>query len=220
MGMIRHVVRWSVRSLLGLLLLLGLYLAAALFLSLLPTRPQASHCAERSPAYVQTNGVHLFLVLPTAAFDPAFVARLKLPELPQYLGFGWGEKEFYRTTPTWADLRPGTALRAACWPSAPAMHVITYRSPRRHWKPLDLCPKQQDTLVQFVQQSFLPDSTGAFTPVQAVGYDANDFFYEARGSYTAFRTCNVWVNEALKKAQVRTSVWSPFDKGVLYHLKD
>ncbi len=220
MGSIRHVVRWTVRLLLGVLLLLLLYLAAALLLSVLPARSVAWECPERSPAYVHTNGVHLFLVLPTATFDTAFVAGLRLPEDPPYLGFGWGEKEFYRSTPTWADLRPGTALRAAFWPSASAMHVITYRYPRRHWKQLDLCPQQRDTLVQFVQRSFLPDSTGAFTPVQAVGYDANDFFYEARGHYTAFRTCNVWVNEALKRAGIRTSVWSPFDKGVLYHLPE
>jgi len=40
------------------------------------------------------------------------------------------------------------------------------------------------------------------------------------GSFSLFNTCNVWVNKALKVTGIETSVWSPFDFGVLHHLPE
>ena len=50
------------------------------------------------------------------------------------------------------------------------------------------------------------------------GYNSYDSFFEAKGSFSFYRTCNIWVNKALKVIGVKTSIWSPFDFGVLHHL--
>ncbi|NJO90589.1 MAG: DUF2459 domain-containing protein, partial [Chloroflexia bacterium] len=43
-------------------------------------------------------------------------------------------------------------------------------------------------------------------------------YFQAKGKYSLFFTCNNWANRGLKKAGVKNAVWAPFDKSVLYHL--
>jgi hypothetical protein len=42
--------------------------------------------------------------------------------------------------------------------------------------------------------------------------------YEAVGSYHAFNTCNLWTNRVFKQIGVKTALWSPFTKDIVYHL--
>ena len=73
-------------------------------------------------------------------------------------------------------------------------------------------------LIGFIMQSFVikPDMTPQLIP--NAGYKSNDNFYEAKGSYYLFRTCNTWTNDALATAGVRTSVLALFENGILRHL--
>ena len=48
----------------------------------------------------------------------------------------------------------------------------------------------------------------------------DDFFYQGNGSYTGFKTCNTWVNQSMKKAKIKTAIWTPFSFGVLQYIKD
>ena len=48
-------------------------------------------------------------------------------------------------------------------------------------------------------------------------YGNHDIFYEAKGSYNLFYTCNTWTNSALKAANQKASLWTVYDKGILYH---
>ena len=50
-------------------------------------------------------------------------------------------------------------------------------------------------------------------------FNKDNYFFEAKESYHAFNTCNIWVNKILKKSGIRTALWSPLDKALLYHLK-
>ncbi|MDH5604732.1 MAG: DUF2459 domain-containing protein, partial [Cyclobacteriaceae bacterium] len=68
--------------------------------------------------------------------------------------------------------------------------------------------------------TFFKNSMEELQLIPNASYGYNDRFYDSRGYYTLFNTCNTWVNEALKHAEVITSVWSPFDFGVLYHLRN
>ena len=52
------------------------------------------------------------------------------------------------------------------------------------------------------------------------GYGASDVFYEARGSYNLFATCNEWSGARLRKAGVRTGVWTPFAQSIMWRLGD
>jgi len=51
-------------------------------------------------------------------------------------------------------------------------------------------------------------------------YGKNDVFYEARGRYHMFFTCNTWANNALKKSGLPAALWAPFDKGIFYQYRN
>lgn len=202
-----------------LLALLLSYLLTALLLSALHTHPQIPACEEKQPAYVTTNGVHLFLVLPLEALADTLRRALPVPPGARFAYFGWGEREFYRSTPTWGDLKLCTAFRALFLKTPAAMHVSFSREPYTGWRRVELCPGQYEALNTYLNDSFRRDSSARLLPVEAAGYPPGDCFFEAYGEYTSFRTCNVWVNDALKAAGEPTALWAPFDFGVLWHLE-
>ncbi|MCO6490827.1 MAG: DUF2459 domain-containing protein [Phaeodactylibacter sp.] len=198
-------------------LLLG-YLFTALLLSFFTIRPAPVECEEKQVAYLTTNGVHLFIVLPAEEVEPSLRGRLEVPGSTRFLAFGWGDREFYRNTPSWKNLSPGTAFRAAFLNTPAAMHVISYPEEQASWRKLSICLVQADALSSFIDRSFQKDEKGNLLPVEAHGYSHSDLFFEARGYYSCLRTSNTWANDALKQAWLPAAVWTPFDFGVLWHL--
>ena len=195
-----------------------LYLLVALLLSLWQTSPEPVACEARAPLYLTTNDLHLNFVIPTELMAAETLADLEISESATYASFGWGDRGFYLQTPRWKDLRLGVAAKALFWKSETAMHVDYFNHKYRSWKELQLCPEQYQQLRRYVMASFQRKEDGSLVLIDFPGYNATDRFYKATGSYTAFYTCNNWVNEGLKKAEVPTAVWSPFDRGVLHHI--
>lgn len=210
--------KYFLRTLLVFLSGVVLYLLVALLLSLWQTSPEPVACEARAPLYLTTNGLHLNFVIPTELMAAETLAALEVPGTAAYVSFGWGDRGFYLQTPRWQDLRPGVAAKALFWKSETAMHVDYYNHKYRSWKKLQLCPEQYRQIRKYVMASFQRKEDGRLGPIDFPGYNATDRFYEAKGIYTAFYTCNNWVNEGLKRAAVPTAVWSPFDRGVLHHL--
>ena len=202
----------------GIFLVIITYLLMALILSVLPTNPSPVHCPEKQEIFVTTNGIHLALILPKALIDERFRLQLKTPAGVNFIAFGWGDRGFYLNTPEWADLRIQTAVKALFVKSETALHVTNYYKPGASWKAVSVCPSQVASLNDFIRKSFKVDGDSLLLEIEGAGYGQNDKFYEAVGSYTCFYTCNNWVNEGLKKSKIKTSWWSPFDHGVLYHL--
>ncbi len=103
--MMRVAIKFMVFTVLGLVLLVGLYFLAAFVLSRLSVH-RAENAKPEVAIYLLSNGVHTDLVVPmvhpvmdwntyisvTDTKDPAFDAK--------YVGFGWGDKGFYLETPT------------------------------------------------------------------------------------------------------------------------
>ena len=50
-------------------------------------------------------------------------------------------------------------------------------------------------------------------------YGNNDAFYEAKGSYSLFFTCNTWAANALKTAKKEAPLWTATQQGIFYHYK-
>lgn len=211
--------KYLLRFLLGILALLILYGLSGVILSVLPTRPEVVSCEEKQEIYIASNGVHLNLIIPTEIMPRDLLQELSIPERAEFVSFGWGDKRFYLETPTWGQLKPETTLRAIFLKTESALHVEHYQGRSSNWHPQPLCPTQCGRLIDFVVDTFARDETGQIRRIDAPGYGQNDAFYEARGHYSFIRTCNNWVNIGLKRAHVKTSIWSPFDFGVLYHLK-
>lgn len=59
----------------------------------------------------------------------------------------------------------------------------------------------------------------AGTPIavsRAKPYGDHDAFYEAKGRYSLFHTCNTWANNALKACGQKACWWTPFSTGIRY----
>lgn len=203
-----------------LLTLILLYVALALLLSFLPTHPSNQSCSHEYEIFITSNGVHLDIILPVENIGQNLRSKLRIPAGTHYVSFGWGDKEFYIKTPEWSDLTFPVAFRALFQKSESAMHVTWYRRSYSSWKKVVLCRHQNQTLNRYIEHSFKTTTNGKFAKLSFPGYTDYDQFYEAKGSFSIFQTCNTWTNRALKEIEVKTSVWSPFDFGVLHHLPD
>lgn len=214
LGRIAKGVLWG---LLGLLLLYGLL---AVVLSWWSTNPAEKNCAADKVVYVTTGGVHLNLVFSVTDLSPELQQLAYQPGHTTHVAFGWGERNFYLETPTWGDLTLANGAKAVLMNSKALMHVRSYHRVSENWKEVHLYEAALAKLLTFVKQSFEEPPAGVWQKISSEGYPKEDYFYAATGRYNAINTCNVWLNNALKAAEVKTSLWSPFKYGILYHLEE
>ncbi|WP_404986825.1 TIGR02117 family protein [Chryseobacterium sp. M5] len=180
------------------------------------------------PIYIYTNGVHTDIVMPVKNELHDWSAKIPFANTTSkksdynYVGIGWGDKGFYLDTPTWADLKFSTAVKAAFWMSESAMHTSFYHTMTEasDCKKIMISKKQYTELVKFIDTKFDRDANGNYIliPTKAV-YSDNDAFYDAKGSYSFLNTCNTWANDALKAAGQKAAWWTPTDYGIFLHYK-
>jgi len=217
--MIRKLFRSIVFAIGGFLSLLLLYVLAAIVFSYLPARVTPPPLTEEATAiYVATNGVHLDFFIPWEGVPKDWRTRVGMPERYSWVGVGWGEAAFFTSTPTWADLTFSTAIKAALWPSPAALHFSYFQRPQSHWRKVLVNPDQLSILREYIGAFFNINDQGQVISLEGAGYPARDQFIAAQKGYYFMYTCNNWVNEGLKQMDVPTSIWSPFDFGVLHHL--
>jgi uncharacterized protein (TIGR02117 family) len=203
-------------------LLCVLYLSAVFILGVIPVNGTFTETAGGVPIAVCSNGVHTDFVLPvkTEAVDwsmsfpqgrfPADVRRY------DHVGIGWGDLVFYKSTPRWSDLDVATALSAATGLGPAALHV-QYRpgpGPTERCAALTIGAVQYRKLAEYIGGTLI----AAGTPV-AAGYGGSDAFFPARGRFSLFKTCNVWVGQGLKAAGLPTRLWTPFAFQVMQPLE-
>lgn len=219
----KEIIKTSLKFLKNIFLVLiagiAFYLGTALLFSFLPTHPPQQNCLPEHEIFVASNGIHLDIILPVENVPPQILHQLDFLPGTQFIGFGWGDKEFYIKTPEWSDLTIPVAFKTLFLQSETAMHVTYLPYSFQSWKKLQLCNGQLKKLNHYIENSFTKDNLGNLHKMDFEGYTMYDDFYDANGSFSLFLTCNVWVNVALKEMGIKTSVWSPFDFGVLYHLK-
>jgi uncharacterized protein (TIGR02117 family) len=203
------------------------YLGAAALCGLIITGGKADSGPRDIRIFVRSNGVHADLVLPVSALDIDWRKHLLIedPDVLNggfaYLSFGWGDRGFYLTTPTWSDFKLPTALKALSGLDSTVMHVEAANAPASGplSAELRLSAEQYRRLADFVDQSFVHDAEGAPIPIPGAHYGPHDAFYAARGHYSPIDTCNEWTREALAHADLRTPLWAPFDVALFHHLR-
>lgn len=210
-----YLIKLIGKALLWLLAIIALYLVLAVVLSLIPTSPPATATVADRQLYVSSNGVHTDFILPVEYVPQPLLTQLGYLADYRYLAFGWGDKGFYLDTPTWADLKASTAIKAMLLPSPTAVHVTGHEAAGSDWAYLEVDQRQIDLLNAFIAEAFRLDAEGNPIHIDDSGYGDNDEFYEAVGSYNALYTCNNWVNEGLKKIGVKTALWSPSEWGIM-----
>lgn len=212
-------------------LILGIVVLYAILGYLLPfIEVSAKDDGEQKeiPIYIYTNGVHTDIVMPVKNELHDWSSKIPFANTTSkktdynYVGIGWGDKGFYLDTPTWADLKFSTAVKAAFWMSESAMHTSFYHTMTEasDCKKIMISKKQYEALVKFIDAKFDRDTNGNYIliPTKAV-YSDNDTFYDAKGSYSFLNTCNTWANDALKAAGQKAAWWTPTDYGIFLHYK-
>ncbi|MFS4470797.1 TIGR02117 family protein [Chryseobacterium sp. T20] len=205
-----------------------IYVILGLLIPYIPVSAKDDGQKKEIPIYIYTNGVHTDIVMPVKNDLQDWSQKIPFANTKskktdyQYIGIGWGDKGFYLDTPTWADLKFSTAIKAAFWLSDSAMHCTYYNTMKEgdDCKMIMISRSQYENLVKYVEDKFDRDQNGNFMliPTNAV-YGDNDAFYDAKGTYSFLYTCNTWSNNALKAAGQKAALWTPSDFGIFQHYK-
>lgn len=200
------------------LIVLASYAAAGALGGLIPTNAAWRAPAEGIRIYVADNGVHTSIVLPAA--DVADIVRPEHFRDQRYArhrwrGFGFGDRAFYLETPSWWDVRIGTAIRAVIGNDRTVLHVDALPEPvvGAEARSVTLRLEEYRRLLAFIRATLAHG-----TPVRGFGPD--DAFYPADGHYSAVHTCNAWTGDALRHAGVRVGAWTPFPATVMRWLPE
>jgi uncharacterized protein (TIGR02117 family) len=213
---------WSaVRALLGWpMLVVGCYFAAALVGSFVPANSGWREPTDGVPIFVETNGVHVSLILPATAIgedlsDLIRPEHLANPDLyGSHFMIGWGHGAVYRNAQTWGDVRSGDIGSAIIGSDDTTLHIYHLVDPKPSSvrKRFHVTDAQYRTMVAEVRASFKLNS-GRSTAYPA--YGPNNLFYDSVGRYSAVNTCNEWTAHVLRKAGVKVGVWTPMPGGVM-----
>ncbi len=191
------------------------YILISLILTYIPVSEKTEGAQKKHIIYLTTNGVHSDIILPKKLITSSLLKGQIYHPKEQFFAFGWGEENFYINTPTWGDLTFSTAFRAAFLKSKTLVHVTRYRSKRDQWIAVSVTDIQLKKLNAYILGAFNEDENEKQVVEGATYTPDRDNFYRAKGNYMFYKTCNTWANTALKESDMKASLWTPFDFGVL-----
>lgn len=207
-------------------IILGLlgYVLLTVVLSLIPVNHQPDDAPEVE-IFLMTNGVHTDIVFPYTSSVFEWRDYLDTNDTPSgiknpaWVAMGWGDKGFYLDTPEWKDLKPKTAFLAVTGLSESAMHVTYYLKiqPNNDCVSIKISEENYRKMCLYVLDTFDQKNNQLALITTDQNYGQNDVFYEAKGSYHLFKTCNTWANNVLKKGKQRAALFTLFDFGIFYH---
>ncbi|MFH6996986.1 TIGR02117 family protein [Flavobacterium sp. FlaQc-57] len=212
---------------LGIITFLILYMISVYLISKITVNSDIAQVDEKEaiPIYILSNGVHTDIVVPVVNEIKDWRNQIQFSQtqskdsLGNFIAFGWGDKGFYLNTPEWSDLKASTAAKAIFGVSSSAMHTTFYKGlgENENCKRILISKENYQKLVDYIAESFNNSANPEW--IQGYSYGKKDAFYEAKGSYNLFYTCNTWANSALKAANQKASLWTVYDKGIFCHYK-
>ena len=151
--------------------------------------------------YLINHGWHAGIVIPRGDI-PAHLwpAHRELPA-SIYLEVGWGDQAFYQTSKTTLAL----LLKAVFRPTPSVLHFVWFDRPVPQYFPasdiveVDVTQQGLEALSRFMEATYDRDGQGKIVPL-APGIYGTSRFYQARGKYHLFNTCNTWTAKALRVA--------------------
>ncbi|MEP7349490.1 MAG: DUF2459 domain-containing protein [Sphingorhabdus sp.] len=210
---LRALVAWP-------LLVIGIYMVAALVGSHIPANNDWTQPATGVDLFVETNGVHVSLIVPMAAAGEDLSDLIRPDQLndPQLYGthvmIGWGHGGVYRNAQTWTEVRSGDVTSAIFGSDDVLLHVYHMTDPLAapYRKPFRVSEAQFHQIVRDIRASFRLHGGHS---VAVPAYSPDNLFYAAKGRYTAIHTCNEWTAKVLRRAGVRMGAWTPMPGGVM-----
>ena len=218
--------KWIGRFLIFFILFICIYLFCSFILPKIKVNTEYKQASTGVEIFIKSNGVHTDFVVPVKTSEMNWYNHFPASTFEsvdtnyQYISMGWGDKGFFLNTPTWADLKFSTAFKAAFFLSSTAMHVTYIRNKpdtNELCKKIVLSQSEYKILVDYIKSSF---ETLKNKPqlINHVGYSEQDNFYEANGTYSFLKTCNVWTGQGLKKVGVKIGIWTPFHRSIIEEL--
>jgi uncharacterized protein (TIGR02117 family) len=209
------IIRKILKGILYVLLIPVIYIIISLVLTGVTVQREIDYAVSDKSIYLNTNGVHLDIVIGKKDLDSFLLSGLKYNERENYLSFGWGDENFYINTPTWEDLTFRNAFRAMFLKSKTLMHITRYKVKSPNWLEIKISDLELQKLNVYLQNAFETNEDGSKIILENKGYSLRDDFYKAIGSYSCFNTCNSWVNSGFKQSGLKSCLWTPFDFGLL-----
>lgn len=215
------------KMILALLIFVFSYVFLVFAVPYIPVNTSEEATSKEVTVYIKTNGVHTDIVVPIKTEFKDWSDTIKFSHIKsqdstmQFIGFGWGDKGFYLNTPEWSDLKFSTAFVAAFGLGSSAMHATFYKKVNETERciKINISSKEYLQLISYIENNFQLDVNGKPIWIDAVTYGQNDSFYEAKGAYTLFYTCNTWANNALKAMDQKAAIWTATDRGIFQHYR-
>lgn len=196
------------------------WLAVLLLVAACATSPSTPRkAAEPRPhiVYVVSNGWHSGIVVrrdallavgapPEAAYFPD----------ADYLEFGWGDRAYYPAN----DVAIGMTLKAAFVPTKAIMHVAGLRHPAQFSQAeteivaVALSRDGFRRMATAISQEIERPTDGLARPVSQ-GLHPGGVFFNARGAFHLFNTCNTWTATMLSRGGVEISPSGVITAGAL-----
>lgn len=211
----RKFLSYTLRVMLLVIALPVAYFFVSFILSYLTVERSQPLTPSNKNIYLHSNGLHLDIALNKKDLSPALLQDLKIRDGREFVSFGWGDKNFYLNTPEWSDLEAQAVVTALFINSDSLMHLTHYSKPQVEWIVVPVTNEEMMKINNYLLNSFKMDSNGHKVILNVAGYGTNDDFYEAKGGYNMFNTCNTWVNTGFKQSGLKASVWTPFDFGLM-----
>ncbi len=224
MQWLKRGLKWGLRGTLYFVLLCLLIN----LVGLIPVNNDFRSSPDGIEILITSNLVHADFVLPIETDiihwrehfpDDSFIGNTKAAT---HVAIGWGDREFFIKTRTWADLRMATAIKALLWPSSSCLHVAfhTASSLDKDARSVKISVEQYRQLVEYINASFRRSRSGGKMPIEAAAYGTNDAFFDATGTYHCLNTCNSWVGDGMQTAGIRTGWFTPLPKAVFLYLPE
>jgi len=157
--------------------------------------------AARKPVYLVSQGWHTGIVVRRADLPTAVWPESEDFPGAEYLGVGWGDRDFYQSP----EFSAWLAFKAIAWPTPSVLHVVGFSGPVASYYlhsevvELELSQRGLEHLSGFIHDSF--ERHGAARSARlGPGLYGHSAFYLARGKFHLFNTCNVWTARVLRAA--------------------
>ncbi|MGY5353166.1 TIGR02117 family protein [Wenyingzhuangia sp. IMCC45533] len=211
------------KILLAFVILLGTYFISVFLIPYITIRAETIQAAKEINIYIKSNGVHTDVIVPIKNQYYNWYQKFSQKDTKKesskmkYVAIGWGDKGFYLDTPTWADLTLKTALRASLGLSTTALHTTYYDKivEDENCVQIKISAQQYKNLCDYICESAKQENSKFVNIKTQANYGLHDAFYEAKGTYHLFKTCNTWTNTALKISGQKACLWTVTDHQIL-----
>lgn len=211
-----------------IIVLLIIYFLSAIILSRVTINSNSETIPKDNDIYLISNGFHSDIVVPIKSDQMDWSEIIKYEHTLsndssfKYIAFGWGDRKFYLETPTWSHLKYDVAFQALFFLNRSAIHATFFKDMFESESCIKISISSQNyrKLVKYIISELMYNENGKVLQIKNLQYDENDAFYESKGSFTLFYTCNTWVNDALKSANQKACLWTPFEEGIFYQYKE